>query len=125
MVVMVQVVVMQLSTKSWGDNGDGGGDRDVGAEAYSTMSASADAVIGGWGLTVFRALQRRVLKKGTLVLGDLGGGGVGADSSVSNDFVSLAEGTWSIASHVVESAGARCSSSSSSSSEASSTSSSS
>ncbi|GKC62879.1 hypothetical protein Tco_1095477 [Tanacetum coccineum] len=43
-----------------GDNGDGNGDGGVGAEAYSTMSASVDAGKDGWGLIVLSALRRPV-----------------------------------------------------------------
>nr|GFD00302.1 hypothetical protein [Tanacetum cinerariifolium] len=63
---------------------DDGGNGGVGATAYLAIRASMDAAIGGGSLTDIPALQS---------IGDLGG--VGADSSVSNIFVSLAEETWS------------------------------
>ncbi|GKA71673.1 hypothetical protein Tco_0777812 [Tanacetum coccineum] len=43
-----------------GDNGDGGGDGGVGAEANSTISTSVNVAIGGWNLTFFCTLRRRV-----------------------------------------------------------------
>ncbi|GJV34940.1 hypothetical protein Tco_1407417, partial [Tanacetum coccineum] len=67
-----------------GVSGDGGGDDEGSAVATAAMSASVVAAIGVWGQTDILALQS---------LG--GGGGVGADSSVSNASVSLAEGTGS------------------------------
>ncbi|GKC58103.1 reverse transcriptase domain-containing protein, partial [Tanacetum coccineum] len=76
-----------------GDNGDGDG--GVGAKAYSAISASVDAAIGGCGLTVFRALRRPVRDSEIIVCGDLGGSGVTADSSVSKGSVSSAEGAES------------------------------
>ncbi|GKG40954.1 hypothetical protein Tco_0470166, partial [Tanacetum coccineum] len=85
-----------------GVSGDGGSDKGVGAATYSAMSALEDVAIGVWGQTYILALR------------DLGDGGVGADSSVSNAFVSSAEETGSSTGITEESA-----SSSSSSSEAS------
>nr|GEY12928.1 hypothetical protein [Tanacetum cinerariifolium] len=95
-----------------GNGRDGIGSGGESKAACLAMHASMDADMGGSGLTVFRALRRRVWEKEILI----GDPGACVGSSASNASVSPAERTRSTIGTSGESAEAGCSSSSSSSS---------